>query len=103
LRANAELFYGTRSTNIFGETIDSENSSRGGGVVDAAWSFNKSTFVNVQARAGAITRARADNVIADFNLGGFLQLSGLRTNQLSGNYVGFAPGLSYQPIATLPH
>ena len=40
--------------------------------------------------AAAITNARAENLITDFNLGGFLQLSGLRTNQLSGNYMGFA-------------
>jgi NTE family protein len=102
LRANAELFYGTRSTNIFGETIDADNSSRAGAVVDGAWSFDKTNFLNFQARAGGITRARADNVIADFNLGGFLQLSGLRTNQLSGNYVGFARGVYYHQIATLP-
>jgi NTE family protein len=102
LRANAELFFGARSTEIFGETIDTDNSSRAGAVVDGAWSFDKTNFLNFQARAGGITRARADNVIADFNLGGFLQLSGLRTNQLSGNYVGFARGVYYHQIATLP-
>jgi NTE family protein len=102
LRANAELFYGTRSTSIFGETIDAENSSRAGAVVDGAWSFDRNNFMNFQARAGGITKTRAENVIADFNLGGFLQLSGLRTNQLSGNYVGFARGVYYRQIATLP-
>jgi NTE family protein len=102
LRANAELFYGTRSTNIFGETFDADNSSRVGAVVDGAWSFDRNNFLNVQARAGGITHARAENVISDFNLGGFLQLSGLRTNQLSGNYVGFARGVYYHQIATLP-
>ncbi len=84
------------------ETLDSDNSSRAGAVVDAAWSFDRTNFLNFQARAGAITNARADNVIADFNLGGFLQLSGLRTNQLSGNYVGFARAVGYHQIATLP-
>ena len=102
VRANAEVFYGTRSTTIFGQTLDSDNSSRAGGVVDAAWSFDRTNFLNFQARAGAITNARADNFIADFNLGGFLQLSGLRTNQLSGNYVGFARAVGYHQIATLP-
>jgi NTE family protein len=102
LRANAEFFYGSRSTNIFGETIDAENSSRAGAVVDAAWSFDRKNFLNFQARAGGITKTRAENVIADFNLGGFLQLSGLRTNQLSGNYVGFARAVYYHQIATLP-
>jgi len=102
VRANAEVFYGTRSTTIFGQTLDSDNSSRAGAVVDAAWSFDRTNFLNFQARAGAITNARADNFIADFNLGGFLQLSGLRTNQLSGNYVGFARAVGYHQIATLP-
>lgn len=102
LRANAELFYGSRTTNVFGENFDNDNSSRAGAVVDGAWSFDKANFLNFQARAGAITNARADNVIADFNLGGFMQLSGLRTNQLSGNYVGFARGVYYRQIATLP-
>jgi len=102
VRANGEVFYGSRSTTIFGETIDNDNSSRAGAVVDAAWSFDRKNFLNFQARAGGITNARADNVIADFNLGGFLQLSGLRTNQLSGNYVGFARGVYYHQIATLP-
>jgi NTE family protein len=102
LRANAELFYGTRSTSIFGETIDAENSSRAGAVVDGAWSFDRNNFLNYQARAGGITKTRSENVIADFNLGGFLQLSGLRTSQLSGNYVGFARGVYYRQIATLP-
>jgi NTE family protein len=102
LRANAELFYGTRSTTVFGETFDSENSSRAGAVVDGAWSFDRNNFLNFQARAGGITKTRAENVIADFNLGGFLQLSGLRTNQLSGNYVGFGRAVYYHQIATLP-
>ena len=53
-------------------------------------------------RAGAITKSHANNVIEDFNLGGFLQLSGLRTNQLSGNYLAFARGVYYRQIATLP-
>ena len=102
LRANAELFFGSRSTSLLGVTVDSDNSSRVGAVADAAWSFDRKNFLNFQARAGAITHARADNVIADFNLGGFLQLSGLRTNQLSGNYLGFARGVYYHQIATLP-
>ncbi|MFO1312552.1 MAG: patatin-like phospholipase family protein [Burkholderiales bacterium] len=102
LRANAELFYGNRATEINGIEVESDNSSRAGAVVDAAWSFDRSNFLNFQARAGAITKAHANNVIEDFNLGGFLQLSGLRTNQLSGNYLGFARGVYYRQIATLP-
>ena len=59
-------------------------------------------FLNFQARAGGITNTNAKNVITDFNLGGFLQLSGLKTNQLSNNYMGFARGVYYHQFANLP-
>jgi len=105
LRANAELFYGSRNTQIptapynFDETT---NSSRAGAVVDGAWSLTPDTFLNFQVRAGGITNQSRDNPIADFNLGGFLQLSGLRTDQISGNYVGFARAVGYHQIARVP-
>jgi NTE family protein len=102
LRANVEAFFGTRTTTLFGQTFDNDNSSRGFGFIDAAWSPTPSTALNFHVRAGAITNARAKNVINDFNLGGFLQLSGLRTNQLSGNYMAFGRVVGYHQIATLP-
>ena len=42
------------------------------------------------------------NPIADFNLGGFLQLLGLRTDQLSGNYVGFGRAVYYHQVGNVP-
>ena len=102
LRANVEGFLGTRSTTVFGHTFDKDNSSRSLAFVDAAWSPTPSTALNFHVRAGAITNARAENVIADYNLGGFLQLSGLRTNQLSGNYMAFGRVVGYHQIATMP-
>ena len=96
------MFYGSRTTTVPGILNETDDSSRAGGVVDAAWALTKDTFLNFQARAGGITNTNRDNPIADFNLGGFLQLSGLRTNQLSGNYVGFARAVGYHQIATLP-
>jgi len=102
LRANAEIFFGNRTTQVPNIFYEVDNSSRAGGVVDYAWALTDKTFLNFQARAGGITDTKAENPINDFNLGGFLQLSGLRTNQLSGNYVGFARAVGYHQIATLP-
>jgi len=101
LRAVGEFFYGNRRTQLLGLDLR-DSSSRASMVVDGAWPFTNDTFLNVQARVGAITNSHAQNVIEDFNLGGFLQLSGLRTNQISGNYMGFARAVGYRQIATLP-
>jgi len=101
LRGSAEVFYGNRRTTLLNLDFQ-DNSSRSMLIADGAWSFDRNTFLNYQVRAGGITRSHADNVIEDFNLGGFLQLSGLRTNQLSGNYVGFGRVVGYHQFATLP-
>ena len=102
LRALGEIFFGNRDTEILGYGREVDNSSRTGGVADYAWALTNSTFLNFQARAGGITDTKATNPINDFNLGGFLQLSGLRTNQLSGNYMGFARAVGYHQLTTLP-
>ena len=101
LRGSAELFYGNRKTTLLNLSLD-DSSSRTMAIADGAWSFTKDTFLNYQLRAGGITKSHADNVIEDFNLGGFLQLSGLRTNQLSGNYLAFGRVVGYHQFATLP-
>ena len=71
--------------------LDSESSSRAGIFANAAFPLTKDDFVNVAVAAGGITERATVDPFSDFNLGGFLQLSGLRTDQLSGNYLGFAP------------
>jgi NTE family protein len=101
LRFAGEAFYGNRTTTIKDVVAENDNSSRAGVIADAALSLTKDAFLNFQVRAGGITGSR-DNPINDFNLGGFLQLSGLRTNQLSGNYLAFGRAVGYYRIATLP-
>src|SRR5262249_60660916 len=61
LRLAGEGFYGNRSTEAFGETFESDNSSRIAGFADAAWSYNNAAFLNFHLRGGKITHARADN------------------------------------------
>ena len=93
---------------VFGPTVPgvcelgSEPSSRAGIFANAAFPLTKDDFINVAAEVGAITRTRFIDPFSDFNLGGFLQLSGLRTGQLSGDYLGFARAVYYHQIGTLP-
>jgi NTE family protein len=106
LRAEAEVFVGQRDELVRGGAFptpveDDGLSSRAAITGNGAWEFSRDRFLNVYMRAGGITKER-DDLITDFNLGGFLQLSGLRTNQLSGNYVGFVRGVYYHQIANIP-
>ncbi len=101
LRMAGELFYGNRNTKLLGIELEG-SSSRGSAFVDGAWPLSKDSFLNVHARVGGITNTHAENVIEDFNLGGFLQLSGLRTHQISGNYMAFARAVGYYQVATVP-
>ena len=107
LRVNAEGFFGNRTTTLpncpFGVcSLEADASSRAGVFANAAFPVSQNGFFNVAAQAGAITKARATDPISDFNLGGFLQVSGLRTDQLSGNYLGFARAVYYHQFANLP-
>ena len=83
-------------------SIDAEASSRAGLYANAAFPLSKNGFVNLAVQAGGITKARAIDPISDFNLGGFLRLSGLRTDQLSGDYLGFARAVYYHQIGNMP-
>ena len=107
LRVNAEGFFGNRTTTLplcpLGIcSFDAEASSRAGLYANAAFPLSKNGFVNLAVQAGAITKARAENPISDFNLGGFLRLSGLRTSQLAGDYLGFARAVYYHQIGNMP-
>ena len=107
VRVNAEAFFGNRSVSlpscpdgICG--LPSEPSSRAGAYANVAFPLGKRDFLNVAGQVGAITRTRIYDPFSDFNLGGFLQLSGLRTGQLSGDYVGFARAVYYHQVGNLP-
>jgi NTE family protein len=109
LRVNAEGFFGNRTTTLVLPfcpgglcTFDAESSSRAGLYANAAFPLSQNGFVNLAVQAGGITKAREVNPISDFNLGGFLRLSGLRTDQLSGDYMGFARAVYYHQIGNMP-
>ena len=103
LRVQADAFFGNRSTTYGGVEIYDDSSSRAGVFANGAFSLGANDFVNVAVRAGGITsnNEKADP-ISDFNLGGFLNLSGYRTDQASGNYVAFARAVYYHRVGTLP-
>jgi NTE family protein len=108
LRVNAEGFFGNRTTTLptcpYGPPCDfeSEASSRAGLYANAAFPLSKNGFINLAVQGGAITKARKEDPISDFNLGGFLRLSGLRTDQVSGDYLGFARAVYYHQIGNMP-
>ena len=101
LKFYAEAFAGHRETTLLGVTVGQGDAGRAGGFLHAAYAISPTDFINYGGRFGGVRNERND-VIADFNLGGFLQLSGLRTNQLSNNFVGFARAIYYHQIANVP-
>ena len=68
---------------------------------NAALSLTSDDFFNVAVRGGAIHRERHD-FINDPSLGGFLNLSGLRTDQLSGNYLALGRVVYYHQLDKVP-
>ena len=101
VRAVAEVFSGRQALTENDKTSDFDDASRAGGEATLAFELNRSNFFNVTAKVGAINHEGA-NVISDFNLGGFLQLSGLRTNEISGNYLAFSRVVYYHELMQLP-
>jgi len=101
LKFTGEVFGGRRTDTVPELQFESTyNSGRAQLYTNAGFAFTENSFINVAARAGGI-RAERDNVISDFNLGGFLNLSGLRTNELSGNYMALARVVYYQKIGNI--
>ena len=101
LKLDAEAFIGSRTTYAFGNAYDEGTGSRAAAFMNAAYAFSKTDFINFGGRIGGVEHER-DNVISDYDLGGFLQLSGLRTNQLSNNYVALVRAIYYHQIANVP-
>ena len=75
-------------------------SSRAGLYASTAFPLSKNGFVNLAVQAGGIPRRAI--VHQRFNLGGFLRLSGLRTDQLSGDYLGLPAPSIYHQIGNMP-
>lgn len=59
-----------------------------------------SDLLHFAGRFGSSNR-RDETQATDFNLGGFLNVSGLRTDQLNGDYLGFARAVYYHRMGPL--
>jgi NTE family protein len=81
--AKAMLAYFIGSPELGGDG----NSKRAELTVRLPFALGAKDTLDTAARVGASSGSL--DLATDFTLGGFLQLSGLRTDQLRGNYVGF--------------
>ena len=102
VRANLDAFYGQR-TQRYGDSPDEVSKKLGridfygiGGIP-----LTPNDFFNVGVRAGTLSRDDPA-LVNPFLLGGFLNLSGLRTGQLAGSYLGFGRVVYYHRIAEVP-
>jgi NTE family protein len=102
VRADLDLFYGDRTQRIGSDPNEiSKHLGRGELYTNAGIGFGADDFVNVAVRAGALSRDDP-SVVNPFLLGGLLNLSGLRTQQLAGSYVGFGRIVYYHRLAIVP-
>ena len=102
VHADLDVFYGDRMQKI---GSDAENVShrlgRGELFVNGAIPFGNDDFINVAGRFGGLSRDDP-SIVNPFLLGGFLNLSGLRIQQLAGSYEAFGRLVYYHRLTTFP-
>ncbi len=105
LRTVADVFVGPQQLEFKVQDqnikLDFDNAARAGVDANYAFEIDRKNFFNVGFRAAGV-RDEQNNVITDYSLGGFLQLSGLRTNQLSGSYLGLGRVVYYHELMQVP-
>jgi len=101
VRAEADLFYGTRRQTFGDSDLGRGTGLRAALTVDATIPVSASGTLSIGALLGGVNSGQPD-VISDFNLGGFLQLSGLRNDQISGRYKGLARAVYLHRLGRLP-
>ena len=102
MRASLDVFYGQRVQRAGSATEEVSNRlARADFKVNAGFPLTQNDFLNVAARAGAFNRDDP-SFLNVFLLGGLLNLSGLRDEQLAGSYLGFGRAVYYHKLATVP-
>jgi NTE family protein len=102
VHADLDLFYGNRTQRLGSDTPEvSKRIGRGELAANAGVGFTTDDFVNVAGRFGGLSRDDP-SLVNPFLLGGFLNLSGLRNQQLAGSYVGFGRVVYYHRLLTAP-
>ena len=96
-----ELFVGSNHQSAPGIADYTSTGQRGAMYANAGISVTPVDFLNVAVRGGAIHNERTD-IINNLTLGGFLNLSGLRTDQLDGRYMALGRVVYYRELGRLP-
>jgi NTE family protein len=96
-----EIFAGSNHQSAPGIADYTSSGQRGSMYANAGISVTPVDFLNVAVRGGAIHRERND-IINNLTLGGFLNLSGLRTDQLDGTYMALGRVVYYRQVGSLP-
>ena len=96
-----ELFVGSNHQSAPGIADYTSTGQRGAIYANAGVPVTPDDFLNVAVRGGAIHNERTD-IINNLTLGGFLNLSGLRTDQLDGRYMALGRVVYYRELGRLP-
>jgi NTE family protein len=102
VRATLDAFYGQRTQRL-GENPDevSKKLARIDFYANGGIPVSDDDFLNVAGRVGGLSR-NDPALVNPFLLGGFLNLSGLRTTQLEGSYLAFGRIVYYHKLAYVP-
>jgi len=101
LKFVGEVFAGSNHQSAQGIADYTSEGQRGSFYANAGVTITPKDFVNVAMRGGVIHRERTD-IINNLTLGGFLNLSGLRTDQLDGQYMALGRVVYYHQLGVLP-
>jgi len=100
---DVDVFYGNETQRIGGAPEQSyERLGRGTIYANAGVPIGVENFLNVAVRAGALSRD-IPSVVNPYLLGGLLNLSGLRYQQLEGGYLGLGRVVYYHRLAQVPY
>ena len=98
-----DLFYGNETQQVgSGPEQSYDRIGRGTLYANAGVPIDTDNFVNVAVRAGALSRD-IPSIVNPYLLGGLLNLSGLRYQQLEGSYLGFGRAVFYHRLAQVPY
>lgn len=102
-QVDLDVFYGKETQSIGSAPEQSyDRIGRGTLYANAGVPVDADNFFNVAVRAGALSRD-IPSVVNPYLLGGLLNLSGLRYQQLEGSYLGFGRVVYYHRIARVPY
>jgi NTE family protein len=102
-QVDLDVFYGNEAQRIgSAPELSYDRIGRGTLYANAGVPIDADNFVNVAVRAGALSRD-IPSVVNPYLLGGLLNLSGLRYQQLEGSYLGFGRAVYYHRLAQVPY